>query len=450
MIVVKFGGTSVSTAERLITIRDIVREREKNGLPAQAGVVVVVSALAKVTDTLLSLYREPKTAPEGIAKIRELHHNLVAAVWGEAPNTVMAYVDARLAEVAKLAKKDSKTKESMDKVAAYGEIMSSYLVAEALKKDGVSAEQVVATELIVTNRAFGAAEFLPEKTRQKSRTRLLPLLAKGVVPVVTGFIGASEKGETTTLGRGGSDYTAAILGLSLEASAIEIWTDVPGIMTTDPRIVPQAKTVPELAFEEACELAYFGAKVLHPKTILPAIEKDIPVKVLNTLDPRNPGTTIVSNFAERKLKSTSVEAFSFKKKVTIIHVRSPEFFDSNGLMARIFRIFEKHTTSVDVIATSVVSVSLTTDDTSHLEGLVADLGELGEVTVEHGKAVVCAVGGSVNAAGVAGRMYTTLGDAGIPVEMISQAAGGFSMTFVVSEQDVEKAIRVLHDAYITK
>jgi aspartate kinase len=328
--------------------------------------------------------------------------------------------------------------------------MSSYLVAEAVSQSGAEAVQVVATELIQTDNRFGDAEFLAGPTKECAQAVLLPLLGKGIVPVVTGFIGRAPDGRTTTLGRGGSDYTASILGLSLGAKQIEIWKEVDGIMTTDPRIVPDAKVVPELSFEEACELAYFGAKVLHPKTILPAIEAEIPVKVLNTFHPEAPGTTIVANFLERKMKSHTVEAFSFKKHITIIHMRSPEFFDGNGLMARIFALFEQHKTSVDVIATSVVSVSLTIDDETNLEPLVAELSALGSVSIERDKAIVCAVGGSVNAAGVAGEMFTALGKAGIPVEMISQAASGVSTTFVVEERDAERAIKVLHETYIGK
>jgi aspartate kinase len=271
-----------------------------------------------------------------------------------------------------------------------------------------------------------------------------------VVPVVTGFIGKTEKGEIVTLGRGGSDYTAAILGAALKAEAIQIWKEVDGFLTTDPRIVPEARVVHELAFEEACELAYFGAKVLHPKTILPAMDAGVPVQVLNTFKPEGKGTTIVSSFEERHGKSHTVEAFSRKKGITIIHVRSPEFFDGSGLMARVFKIFENHRTSFDLIANSVVSVSLTIYNCDRLDQLVRDLGELGEVKVVSGKAIICMVGGSINAAGVAGRIFTVLGEHEIPVEMISQAAGGVSMTFAVDESDTERALHILHETFIGK
>jgi aspartate kinase len=215
-----------------------------------------------------------------------------------------------------------------------------------------------------------------------------------------------------------------------------------------PAPCPEAQVVPELAFEEAAELAYFGAKVLHPKTILPAMKAGVPVQVLNTFNPTGSGTTIVSSFADRKEKSHSVEALTFKKGVIAIHIYSPEFFDGSGLMAQIFNVFEKYATSVDVVSTSVASVSLTIDKDEHLEKIVQELKKVGSVEVERDKAIVCAVGGSVNAAGVTGRMFSALSESDIPVEMISQAAGGVSITFVVNEKDAERALKILHKEYI--
>ena len=446
MIVAKFGGTSVSTKEGIQTIRMVAGRRGDD------ATVVVVSALAGVTDLLFSAFSTPHDAELAFTKIRERHETLVREVFKDEPTRVrvMAYVDEKLKAVRGSVAGSDGSEATKDTVISYGEIMSSYFVSEAVSASGSRAQQVIATELIVTDDRFGDAEFIPGPTKENAQKVLVPLLEAGMTPVVTGFIGRAPDGRTTTLGRGGSDYTASILGLSLGANSIEIWKEVDGIMTTDPRIVPTARVVPELAFEEACELAYFGAKVLHPKTILPAMEADIPVKVLNTFNPSAPGTTIVSNFFERKMKSHTVEAFSFKKHITIIHVRSPEFFDGNGLMARIFALFEKYRTSVDVIATSVVSISLTIDDETNLEPLLSELSAFGQVSVEREKAIVCVVGGSINAAGVAGEMFTALGKSGIAVAMISQAASGVSTTFVVDEHDAEKAIRVLHETYIGK
>jgi aspartate kinase len=327
-----------------------------------------------------------------------------------------------------------------------GERMSAKIVAATLIKMDVNAKALPAWDIgMITDDNFGDAEPLPISSaliREK-------ISAMKAVPIITGYIGKTKRGVITTLGRGGSDYSAALIGAALKAEAIQIWKEVDGIMTTDPRLVPEARVVPELAFEEAAELAYFGAKVLHPKTILPAMKAGVPVQVLNTFNPSGKGTTIVSSFAERKSKSHSVEALTFKKGVIAIHINSPEFFDANGLMARIFDIFEKYKTSVDVVSTSVASVSLTIDKDEHLEQIVQELKKVGAVLVERGKAIVCAVGGSINAAGVTGRMFSVLGENNISVEMISQAAGGVSITFVVNEDDAEKALKTLHSAFIT-
>ena len=325
--------------------------------------------------------------------------------------------------------------------------MCAKIVAAKLSKDGLPARAYNAWDIgMITDGHFGHAEPLAS-----SYALIKEAIATiNEVPVITGFIGKTEAGDVTTLGRGGTDYTASIIGAAIGAEAIQIWKDVDGIMTTDPRIVPEARVVPELAFEEACELAYFGAKVLHPKTIMPAMKAHIPVEVRNTFKPELPGTTIVSTFAERAYKSATLEALTIKRRVRMLHIRSPEFFEGSGLMARVFSVLENRRISVDVIATSVASVSLTFEHDGHLEEIAQELSNIGEVSIEADKAIICAVGGSVNAAGVAGRMFSVLGKAGvaISVEMISQAAGGISITFVVDEKDAEQAVKVLHEEFI--
>jgi aspartate kinase len=349
-------------------------------------------------------------------------------------------------ELEKTARAKASNKKALDQYVSFGERLSARMVAATLAKKGVAATAYDAWDLgMITDEEFGGAEPLassPALLRKK-------ISALKVVPIITGYIGKTKRGAITTLGRGGSDYTAAVIGSALQAQAIQIWKEVDGILTTDPRRVPEARVVPELAFEEASELAYFGAKVLHPKTILPAMKAGVPVQVLNTFNPRGAGTTIVSSFAERREKSRTVEAMTYKKGITAIHVHSPEFFDGSGLMANLFKIFEAHRVSVDVIATSVAGVSLTIDTTDKIAALAKALGKLGSVTVEDHKAILCVVGGGVNAAGVAGRMFTVLGEHKIPVEMISQASGGVSITFVVDESNADKALQVLHKEYIT-
>ncbi len=441
MIVMKFGGTSVGSAKAISEVAAIVKMYKKR------KPVVVVSAVSGVTDTLIRLAHA--AAEGGGADIFQSLHGRHADILQDLKlsPSLCAKQFGELEALMKLTrrKKGKLTKKSLDLFQSFGERLSSTIVAGQLAKIGVPSRAYPAWELgMITNAVFGDAEPLPSSFALMKKK----ITALKTVPVMTGFIGKTEKGEIVTLGRGGSDYTAAIVGAALKAEAIQIWKEVDGFMTTDPRIVPEAKVVHELAFEEACELAYFGAKVLHPKTILPAMEAGVPVQILNTFKPEGKGTTIVSSFEERHGKSKTVEAFSRKKGITVIHVRSPEFFDGSGLMANVFKIFEKYRTSIDLIATSVVSISLTIDDCENLDGIVHDLSSLGEVKVVSGKAIICMVGGSINAAGVAGRIFTVLGQHEIPVEMISQAAGGVSMTFVVDENDTERALHILHETFI--
>lgn len=437
MLVTKFGGTSVGNGERILAVARIVAARV-NKKP-----VVIVSAVAGVTNTLIELAREKSLdrRAELVLQIRTTHENIITELG--LPKNLLKKEFAELQELARSKKKLDK--KILDHFVSFGERLSAPLVAGALREIGVEAKSFAAWDIgMITDNQFGAAEPLdttPALLRKK-------ISALKVVPVITGYIGKNSRGQITTLGRGGSDYSAATIGAALQAEAIQIWKEVDGILTTDPRLIPQARVVSELAFEEASELAYFGAKVLHPKTILPAMKAGVPVQVLNTFKPEGLGTTIVTGFADRKEKSRSVEAMTFKKGVTAIHVNSPEFFDGSGLMAEMFKIFARHKTSVDVITTSVSGVSVTIDSVEHIDKLTEALSSLGMVSVEPSKAIVCVVGGSLNAAGIAGKMFTVLGNNGITVEMISQAAGGISLTFVVDEKDAEKALRVLHQTYI--
>ena len=433
----KFGGTSVGSAERIRGVAHIVKTALK------AKPVVVVSAVAGVTNVLISIARERSKSKRlsDIKNLKTLHQKMLVEL-----NLDASLLDVEFAELETLSKKEQKiSPKVLDAYVSFGERLCAPLVAGALEAVGVPAKAFPAWELgMITDEKFGGAEPLQSS---------LPLLKKKIealkmVPVITGYIGKTKKGAVTTLGRGGSDYTAALIGAALKADKIQIWKEVDGIMTSDPRLVPEARVIPELAFEEAAELAYFGAKVLHPKTIMPAMKNGIPVQVLNTFKPGEKGTTIVATFKKRRNKTETVEALTFKKHITALHIESPEFFDGSGLMAGIFTLCHQHNTSVDVVSTSVASVSLTIDNDRELPTLARALEKFGSVRVERGKAIVCAVGGSVNAAGVAGKMFTALGKAHIAVEMISQAAGGVSITFVVKESDAEKAVEVLHKEYI--
>ena len=448
--VLKFGGTSMGSADAMRQVIAIVRKPQKDARIA----AVIVSAMSGVTDELIKI---AKLA----AKKDASYNKILDALERRHVETVEDIIDVRGREQM-LGRMDELFRQlesvvlgvfrlgelspaGLDYVVSFGERLSGHILTAALNERGVPSEYLNSRHIITTDEHFGNAKVDFARTDRVVRAyfKKHPKLQ-----VVTGFIGATPEGHTTTLGRGGSDYSAAIVGAALHATCIEIWTDVSGILTADPRLVPEAKVVPELAFEEAGELAYFGAKVLHPKTILPAMRKDIPVKVLNTFKPSDKGTTIVPNFAERRRKSHTVEALTFKKPVLAIHVSSPEFFDGNGFLSRIFEIFDHYRTSIDVVTTSVTGVSVTVEDEHHVRGIVRELRKLGNVSVERGKAIICAVGGGVNAAGVAGRMFTVLGKHKIPVEMISQESSGVSITFVVPAKDAPKTLKVLHKEYI--
>jgi aspartate kinase len=259
-----------------------------------------------------------------------------------------------------------------------------------------------------------------------------------VVPVVPGFIAATRGGVPTTLGRGGSDWSAALLGAALDAEEIQIWTDVDGMMTVDPRTVPGARAIPEVRFQEAAELAYFGAKVLHPASIKPAVERGIPVRILNSLNPAAPGTVITA-----EAEWTGPRAIAFKRGITVVLISQPRMLMAHGFVARVFEVFDRHRTPVDLIATSEVSISLTVDDPSRLEAIQADLAPLGEVQLFRDLAIVSVVGqGFLSQPGLAGRIFQCLRD--VNLVMISFGASDVNVSFVVAEAEAEKAVRLLH------
>ncbi len=438
-IIVKFGGTSVSTRESIETVVAIV-DRENKTSP----VVVVVSALSGVTDLLLLVQEHQQTPINHIFKqIREKHENLIYALWKDSaiPKKTISFIDENLKEVEKLTKRKRKTKALSDRIVSYGEIMSSYIISNALVLHGINSLPIKATEFIITNDRFGLADFLAAETRKETKKILLPFLKKGVVPVVTGFIGKTAKGEITTLGRGGSDYTAAILGSCLEASEVQIWTDVNGIMTADPKIVKNAKTVEFVSYNEASELAVLGAKVLHPKAILPAIEKNIPVKILNTHNPTHKGTTIL----QKVQKNHIITSIACKKGIRIIDIYAPKMFHTHGFLYRIFKLFAQHKISVDFISTSEVNISLTIDGNYDTKKLVKDLQQLADVTVRNNRATVSVIGRPVGTMPVVpGKMYTRLEEKNINVEMISTGPSKVNETIVVKEEDADEVVRILH------
>jgi aspartate kinase len=448
-VVMKFGGTSVEDAPAIQRTAKIVAGRMHRGQRP----VVVVSAMAKVTDQLLAAAsaagRGDRTGALAIsARLRNRHCDTSALLLpGHRQGPFQNWIQQEFESIDEILRGLSAvgelTPRTNDLVVSFGERLSSRLVAEAFRDQAIPAVHVDARTCIVTDAQYGKATPNSELIEARCRQHLRPLVEAGEVPVLGGFIGSTPERVTTTLGRGGSDYTAALIGGGMDAEAIEIWTDVNGIMTADPRVCPDALRVKTISFEEAAELAYFGAKVLHPATILPAVQKNIPVLVLNSRNAANEGTRITALASECRSPFKSIAA---KRKLTIIDLVASRMLMSHGYLRAVFEVFDKHKIPVDMVSTSEVSVSLTVDSTQHLPELTADLSKLADVTYEGRKALICMVGGNIRGQnGIAAQVFHAVRH--INVRMISQGASEINMSFMIDEDDVDEAVRSLHAAF---
>ena len=450
LVVMKFGGTSVEDAAAIGRTAAIVAGRVASG----KSPVVVVSAMAKVTDQLLRCANAAalgdRTGALAISSRLRSRHRDTAASLVKNPQESVALVNwidqkfDQLDEVLRgLAAILELTPRISDLIVSYGERMSSRMIAAAFCERGISAVHVEARDVIVTDSQFQKAIPIDSIIEKRVDEKVRPLLNDGKVPVMGGFIGSNEAGITTTLGRGGSDFTGALIGGAMHADAIEIWTDVDGIMTSDPRVCPDALRVKVISFEEAAELAYFGAKVLHPATILPAVKRNIPVLVLNSRNPTNDGTRITSLAPHCKSPFKSI---AVKKKLSIIDVVASRMLMTHGYLKAIFDIFDKHQCPVDMVSTSEVSVSLTVDSNDKLPAIAADLSKLADVKYEGKKALVCLVGEDIRGqSGMAAQVFTAVRH--INVRMISQGASEINMSFMIDEEDADEAVRSLHAAF---
>jgi aspartate kinase len=449
MIVMKFGGTSVQDAAAIDRAAAIVRGR----LPRHP--VVVVSALARVTDGLLAMglaagKGDRESALELSRQLRERHYNVASELLGTGVFTgfhgeLEAEFDALDELLRGIAAVGEITPRTSDLVVSFGERLSSRIMQEALSARGVDATHLDARDLLVTDAAHTRALPQFEETYSRLRRDVKPLLDKGRVPVLGGFIGATREGVTTTIGRGGSDFSAAIVGAGLSAESIEIWTDVDGMMTTDPNLVREARRIKVISFEEAAELAYFGAKVLHPATLLPAIQLNIPVYVLNSSNPKCEGTRVQATAPACR---NVFKALAIKKRITLIDVAAARSLSLQGFLKTIFETFDRHKLAVDAVSISGVSVSLTVDATDGIPALAADLGRLADVKYEGRKALVCLVGENIRQTpGIVARVFGALGD--IKVRMISQGASEINLTFVVEEDQVAEVVSRLHREFFS-
>jgi aspartate kinase len=446
MIVAKFGGTSVADGVAIRRLIDIIRSRR------DAQPVVIVSALAKVTDALLAIAPLVEsgqgTAVDAAVLALVARHAETAR---ELPGSEKAVEQIRMDATAlgreltrSLGKRMSPA--ALDALAGRGELWSSRLIAAAMGGAGLDAVWVDIRPVMVTDDRFTrATPDMPGMT-ERAVAQLAPLAVAGRIVVTQGFIGATADGRPTTLGRGGSDYTAALLGAALEATRVEIWTDVNGLMTADPRIVPSARTLTAASYEEAAELATFGAKVLHPATAQPLVRAGIPIVVLNSTRPDDPGTLIEPEAELERMGDSPVRSISFKRGITVINIRAPRMLGTYGFLRALFEVFERHEVVVDVLASSEVSVSLTVEDRARLDVVVDELSELGDVWVEEGRAIVAIVGiGLKHTPGLAARLFKAVQPTN--VEVISQGASAINMTFVVREEDGPGVVQRLHQEF---
>jgi aspartate kinase len=338
------------------------------------------------------------------------------------------------------------TPRSLDAFGSAGEQMSSVILAGYLNTIGIPANLVDARSFMITDNGFTKAFPLFEEIQRLIPSAIAPSLTNRKIVVTQGFIGSTADGVTTTLGRGGSDYSATIIGAVLGAEEIQIWTDVDGIMTADPSIIPSAHQIAEMTFEEAAELAYFGAKVIHPSTVQPACEKNIPVRVLNSRKPGGSGTIIRKELS--KNSNGLIKSIAYKEGISVVTVKSTRMLMQSGFLARLFDVFSRHGKSVDVVATSEVTVSLTVDNPSGLTDVEHELSEIATVQIRHDKAIVCIVGERMKyTPGIAARIFTSLDQAGINVEVISQGGSDISLTFVINESEITQAVKALHKTF---
>ncbi|HEU0121842.1 MAG TPA: lysine-sensitive aspartokinase 3 [Bryobacteraceae bacterium] len=449
MIVMKFGGTSVESAAAIERVAGIVKAR----LDRQP--VVVVSAMGKTTNRLLAIAEkayqgerdEAARLLEELASytLQEARPVCADPDWAELAGFIETHFQELSAFLDELSGIGEFPPQYVDLVSSYGERLSSRIVAAAFRFFGMDGVHVDSREVIVTDRRHTQAAPLYSRSYAKLEERVRPLAQAGSVVVMGGFIGSTQDGFTTTLGRGGSDFSASIVGAGIGASEIQIWTDVDGMLTCDPRILPGGHRVKMISFAEAAELAYFGAKVLHPATVVPAIEKNIPVLILNSRNPDSEGTRIV---AESVPCANAVKSIACKRNITVVNIQSMRMLMAHGFLKRIFDVFDRFETPVDMVSTSEVSVSLTIDTTAHLGEILAELRKIAEVSVDDTQSLICLVGDNIRETpGLAARVFGALRD--VNIRMITQGASLLNLSVVVADSDLRRSVESLHTEFFS-
>ncbi|HAV1803303.1 TPA: lysine-sensitive aspartokinase 3 [Enterobacter hormaechei subsp. steigerwaltii] len=440
-VVAKFGGTSVADYDAMNRSADVVLADPNTRL-------VVLSASAGVTNLLVSL-SEGLEATERFVKLdalRKIQFDILERL--QNPNIIREEVERLLENITTLAEAASLATSSAltDELVSHGELMSTLLFVEIMRERNIQAQWFDVRKVMRTSDRFGRAEPDVEALAELTNQQLAPRLDEGIV-ITQGFIGSEAKGRTTTLGRGGSDYTAALLGEALHATRVDIWTDVPGIYTTDPRVVSAAKRIDVIAFEEAAEMATFGAKVLHPATLLPAVRSDIPVFVGSSKDPKAGGTLVCKKTENPPL----FRALALRRKQTLVTLHSHNMLHSRGFLAEVFGILARHNISVDLITTSEVSIALTLDttgststgDTLLTQSLLIELSELCRVEVEEDLALVAIIGNKLSrACGVGKEVFGVLDP--FNIRMICYGASSYNLCFLVPADQAEQVVQKLH------
>ncbi len=450
MLVMKFGGTSVSNAEAMRRVAEIVQGR------LERRPFVVSSATAKTTDELVTLARaavrrDREKIDALIDWLVEKHLAIVSDLGlggNEKLNTLVRSVADELRRVTSgiWGHADAEL-ERIDDCLSWGEYLSCNILAAYLKSQGLPAEWVDARRVLLTDSRFGRARPVGAKSKERARNVLLSKLEAGRIPVMQGFIGADAQGRTTTFGRGGSDYSATLIGSYLSAEAVEIWTDVDGVMTANPSMVKKVRRLRRLTFDEAAELAYFGAKVLHPSTILPAMECGISVLVLNSMRPHLPGTEIIPRRSKEK-QLALIKSIACKEGLSVINIKSTRMLMAYGFLASIFDIFNRYETPVDIVSTSEVSVSVTVDNLDRIDQIKRELKEIAEVEIRHDQAIVSLVGEEIcQEPGVTADIFGEL--QGVQINLISQGASKINISFVIDQRELPKVVERLHARFFS-
>ena len=464
----KFGGSSLAGAERIRRVAELVRDTAPlTDVGDAPPPVVVVSAMGGVTDRLFALARTALTGRDGREEALDLveglhrhHANALGAFEGatEGLDAILAGYFAELRDIViGVSLLGELSPRSLDAVVSYGEKLSALITVAALRNVGVDAEPISAEEIIVTDAAFGSAAPDLGATTARALERVVPLVDDGIVPVVTGYIGATPDGITTTLGRNGSDYSGAIMGAAVGAEEVWIWTDVDGVMSADPRLVPTARSLPTLSYAEAAELAYFGSKVIHPRTIVPAVAAGVPIRIKNTFNPTHPGTLIA---ATSEAGEGAVKAVTVIRELALITVEGLGMLGVPGIAARTFGALAAAGINVLMFSqasseSNIALVIARREVQSAVDALDAAFAtelrrhEVDAVRAQPGVAIVTAVGAGMRGTpGVSGRLFGALGTAGVNVIAIAQGSSEISISCVVREDTVEQALRTVHGEFV--